>query len=47
MNVDLKNLVDSALEKRVIEVEDLKGYKSKKNKAGICDCGDDGDCCGD
>ncbi|MFA6392611.1 MAG: hypothetical protein WCW54_00795 [Candidatus Paceibacterota bacterium] len=47
MNTVLKNLVDSALAKRVVENEDLRGYKSKKTQPAICDCGDDGDCCGD
>lgn len=42
MNLELKNLVDNALAKRIFDAEKLKGYKSKKNEAGICDC-DDGD----
>jgi len=46
MNMKLKSLVDSALEKRVIEIEELKGYKFKKpSTTAICDCDGDGECC--
>ncbi|MFA5827148.1 MAG: hypothetical protein WC839_01455 [Candidatus Paceibacterota bacterium] len=42
MNLALKELVDNVLAKRIFDVESLKGYKSKRIQAGICDC-DDGD----
>lgn len=45
MNTVLKYLVDFALAKRVTEVEDLQGYKTKNDQASICDCDDDGECC--
>lgn len=43
MDDKLKKLVDSVLEKRVFDAGELKGYKSKKDKVGICDCDSDDD----
>ena len=39
----LKDLVNAALAKRIITAKDLKGYKSRKSEASICDCDDDDD----
>jgi hypothetical protein len=43
MKHDLRKLVDYVLAKRIFDDDDLKGYKSKNDIAGICDCSSDDD----